>query len=72
MADVEALDAAAGAAWRLLVYANLQDGDLDERLRAMPLHRSADATMRLYELGSVTPADSDDGAWTQRVVFHLR
>jgi hypothetical protein len=47
---------------RLLAYANMDEGDLDERVRALPLRPFADAAACLYELGWVTPRATDDGA----------
>jgi hypothetical protein len=46
----------------LLAYTNLEDGELDERLRRLPLRAFADAARCLYELGWVTPSGSDDSA----------
>lgn len=44
-------------AQRLLAFAAAGTGDLDERLRALPLPTFAAAAQCLYALGWVTPKD---------------
>jgi hypothetical protein len=55
IAEYELHQRAYAALERLLAYANMEEGNLDERLRALPLRPFAAAAECLYELGWVTP-----------------
>jgi hypothetical protein len=57
--EYELRERAYAALERLGVHAAEEEGQLDERLRALPLSRFADAATCLYELGWVTPTDVD-------------
>ena len=54
--EYELRERAYAAVQRLLAYANMEDGDLSERLLALRLPSFADAATCLYELGWVTPS----------------
>jgi hypothetical protein len=58
--EYELRERAYAALERLCARASEEQGQLDERLRALPLSNFADAATCLYELGWVTPADTDD------------